>query len=140
MYVVMALLLFFVFSANALAQVSASDTSLPTLQDVSDPEDLSSLTEAQQKAQQLATMLIGKRKSSPVAAQRPLLKVMVGQTGRFSIPLFKVAHFEGRFVGGPWTFISPVDYAPSSVQEDARRPLFIPASEEALMALEILAK
>lgn len=138
--VVMVLLLLHAFPTPVVAQVSTSNTSSAMTQNTADDTELSSLTVAQLKARQLATTLIGERGSSDYASQRTPLEMIVDQVRRLSVPLFTSTHVEGRLVAGRQTFISPVDYSLSSVPADARRPLFIPASEEALMALEVLTK
>jgi hypothetical protein len=126
------------------AQVATRTNAAAPVLDAVDREELSSLTTAQQQARQLATVLIGAREPSTIATPKTPLEVITEQTMRLGnraiVPLFVSSGLEGRLVGGRQTFTSPVDYGPSTAKNDARRPLFIPASEEAMMALEILTK
>jgi hypothetical protein len=132
-----------VFPAGAVAQMSTpSSRSAPPLQ-ASDSEEFAPLTVPQQKARQLATILIGKRETPIAPTQKTPLRVIAEQAMRLGkrtiIPLFVLSHLEGRLVGGRQTFAFSLDRISSVAKEDARRPLFLPASQ-AIMALEVVAK
>jgi hypothetical protein len=135
--------LFSVFPASVTAQLPASPSPSSTLVDVPESEELLSLTTAQQKAKQLATILIGKRETSTISTKKTPLGMIAEQTmhlgRRVALPLFVSSHLEGRVVGGRQTFVSPVDNASATAKEDARRPLFLSASET-IIAVEIVTK
>lgn len=56
---------------------------------------------------------------------------------RVILPLFTTRSIEGRLVSAEQTLASPVEDDGATVNGEARRPLFVPASNTAL-ALEIL--
>ncbi|MGQ4810005.1 hypothetical protein NKDENANG_03448 [Candidatus Entotheonellaceae bacterium PAL068K] len=136
-------LLFAALPADMRAQGRRSDNRPTEVLEALGSEGISLLTVAQREARQLATILMGEREVATASAPKTLLRVLTEQTlrlgGRASLQLFVTTHLEGRLVGGRQTFASPVDHAPSSVQEDARRPRLLPTSQ-AMIALEILAR
>lgn len=134
-----AVLWLWVCPCPGIAQMPEPDAS-SVVQHDADEAELATLTEAQQKARQLATALIGQQARSTTSLQSTSIEVLTDQTQRLHLTLFTSSHLEGRLRGGQRTLVSPVDYAPSSDPKDARRPLFIPAALEAIMALELLSK
>jgi hypothetical protein len=132
-----------VFPASVTAQIPASPSASSTFVDMPESEEFLSLTTAQQKAKQLATILIGKRETSTISTQKTPLGIIAEQTmhlgRRIVLPLFVASHLEGRLTGGRQTFVSPVDNASTTAKEDARRPLFLSASET-IIAVEIVTK
>ncbi len=108
-----------------------------------DDEELQNLTTSQQKARQLATLLIGNREDGVVVKQKTLLGSMTSQTIRLGtrggVVIFNTPHVKTLLLGGRQVLTSAIDYKPLDMSEDAQRPLFLPPSED-MISMEIIAK
>jgi hypothetical protein len=118
------------------ALVEPSDT-VEALVEPSDTAESLPLTTAQEQARRLATVLVGgKSHTAPAAERRTLLGVITDQPlrpgTRVILPIFTGQGIEGRLVSGEQTFTSPVEDEGATVEEDARRPLFLPAAKSTL--------
>jgi hypothetical protein len=126
-----------------LAQASSARSQLEALMET--PEEAASLplTTAQEQARQLATVLVETQGAAATAAKRTPLGVVIDQAvqpgTRVILPLFTLWGLEVRLVSGEQTLASPVEDDGETVAEDARRPLFIPASKTAF-AVDMLVK
>lgn len=126
-----------------LAQGSGARSQLEAL--MATPEETTSLplTTAQEQARQLATVLVETQGSAATTARRTPLGVVTDQAiqpgTRVILPLFTLGDIEVRLVSGEQTLASPVADDGETVEEDAQRPSFIPASKAAL-AVEMLVK
>jgi hypothetical protein len=123
--------------ALLLAQTAGTDSQVEALVETPDTAESLPLTTAQEQARQLATVLVGgKSHTAPAAERRTLLGVITAQPlrpgTRVILPIFTGQGVEGRLVSGEQTFTSPVEEEGTTVQEDARRPLFLPAAKTAL--------
>ena len=108
-----------------------------------DHEELQSLTTSQQKARQLATLLIGNREGGIIVKQKTLLGSMTSQTIRLGtrggVVILNTPYVKAQLLGGRQVLTSAIDYKPLKLAEDAQRPLFLPPSED-MISLEIIAK
>jgi len=124
-----------------LAQERSSRAQVEALAEISEETESLPLTTAQEQARQLATVLIERREATPAAGKRTPLGVVFDQPvqlgRRVVVPIFAVQSVQGRIVSGEQTFASPVEDEGATVKEDARRPLFLPASTAAI-AVEVL--
>jgi hypothetical protein len=126
-----------------LAQDVGARSQLEALMET--PEEAASLplTTAQEQARQLATGLVETPGSATPAARHTPLAVVIDQAmqpgTRVILPLLILWGLEVRLVSGEQTLASPVEDDGETVEEDARRPLFIPASKTAV-AVEMLVK
>jgi hypothetical protein len=126
-----------------LAQERGARSQLEALMET--PEEAASLplTTAQEQARQLATVLVATQGSAATTARRTPLGVVTDQAlqpgTRVILPLFDLGDIEVRLVSGEQTMASPVADDGETEAEDARRPLFIPASKSAF-AVEMLVK
>jgi hypothetical protein len=107
------------------------------LTETSDTAESLPLTTAQEQARQLATVLVGGQpRAAPTAERRTLFGVITDQPlrpgTRVILPIFTGQGIEGRLVSGEQTFTSPVEEEGTTAQEDARRPLFLPAAKSTL--------
>lgn len=127
--------------APLLAQRTGGSSQIEALVESSDDAPSLPLTTAQEQAKQLATVLIATQEAAPSAKRSSLLGVVTDQAmrpgTRVVLPLFTAQGIEGRLVSAEQTFASPVEDDGVTVTVDARRPLFLPASNTAL-AFEIL--
>jgi hypothetical protein len=128
-------------STLLLAQERGRRSQVEALTDISEEAESLPLTTAQEHARQLATVLVESPGATPATAKRMSLGVVLDQPvqpgRRVIVPIFAVQGVEGRIVSGEQTFASPVEDEGGTVREDARRPLFIPASTTAI-AVEVL--
>lgn len=126
-----------------LAQAAGNRSQIEALIATADEAESLPLTTAQGQARQLATVLLETQSTSSTTAKRTPLGIITEQAVypgmRVILPLFTWQSVEARLVSGEQTFASPVDGAGATETADARRPLFIPASNAAI-ALEVLAK
>jgi hypothetical protein len=126
-----------------LAQDVSARSQLEALMET--PEEAVSLplTTAQEQARQLATVLVDPQGSTAATPRRTPLGVVTDQAiqpgARVVLPLFPLWDIEVRLVSGEQTLASPVADDGETVEEDAQRPLFIPASKGAF-AVEMLVK
>jgi hypothetical protein len=124
-----------------LAQERSSRSQVEALADLSEETEALPLTTAQEQARQLATVLVETPGSRRAAGKRTPLGVVLDQPvqpgTRVIVPIFAVPGVEGHIVSSEQTFASPVEDEGATVREDARRPLFIPASKTAI-AVEVL--
>jgi hypothetical protein len=126
-----------------LAQGVGARSQLEALMET--PEEAASLplTTAQEQARQLATVLVETQSSAATTARRTPLGVVPDRAVRLGTrvvqPLFTLWDLEVWLVGGEQTIASPVADDGETVEEDAQRPLFIPASKAAV-AVEMLVK
>jgi hypothetical protein len=101
------------------------------------------LTAAQEQARQLATALEGTQEVAPATVKRTPLEIVFDRAVRLGtrvvLPVFTAWGIEGRVVSGEQTLASPVEDDGATEEEDARRPLFVPASKTSL-AFEVLVK
>jgi hypothetical protein len=126
-----------------LAQMTGSRAQAKALAVTSEEKESLPLTTAQKQAQQLATGLAETQGVAPTVARRTPLEVVFDRAARLGtrlvLPLFTAWGIEGRIVSGEQTLASPVEGEGATVVEDARRPLFVPASTTSL-AFEVVAK
>jgi hypothetical protein len=124
-----------------LAQVPGAGSRVEALVETSDTAESLPLTTAQEQARQLATVLAERPRTAHASERRTLFGVITDQAmrpgTRVILPIFTGPGIEGRLVSGELTFISPVAEEGTTVAEDARRPLFLPAAKAAL-AFELL--
>jgi hypothetical protein len=128
-------------STLLLAQERSRRSQVEALAAISEETESLPLTTAQEQARQLATVLVETPGATPATGKRTPLGVVFDQPvqpgTRVIVPIFAVQGVEGRIVSGEQTFASPVEEDGATVTEDARRPLFLPASKTAI-AVEIL--
>ena len=124
-----------------LAQERSSRSQVEALAEIAEETESLPLTTAQEQARQLARVLVETSGGAPAAGKRTPLGVLLDrpvQPGtRVIVPIFAMQGVEGRIVSSEQTFASPVEDEGATVREDARRPLFIPASTTAI-AVEVL--
>jgi hypothetical protein len=126
-----------------LAQTTSSRTPGEAVAATAEEMESPPLTTAQEQARQLATALGETQSVAPATAKRTPLEVVFDRAVRLGtravLPIFTAWSMEGRIVSGEQTLASPVEDDQITEEEDARRPLFVPASTTSL-AVEVVAK
>jgi hypothetical protein len=116
--------------------MTGAGSPVEALVETSDTAESLPLTTAQEQARQLATVLVGRSATAPASGRRTPLGVITDQPlrpgTRVILPIFTGQGIEGRLVSGEQTFTSPVEDDGATVEEDARRPLFLPAAKSTL--------